>query len=1485
MARLRRGTLWTLGLVTGLLLLLVLALLFVTRTRPGVELAGEYVIDRLRGAINGELEVEAVRSRALLRDVTLRGVRITGPDGRLFLEADSARLSYRIRTFLAGDIGFDRLVLYRPAVHVERLPGQEEWNFQTIFPDDPDRVADNIVLIRDVTVRDGFVAIRLPWEPLAGPADTERLILEEVPGGTVRTVRFEQMEARLPRILWQAPEVDGRLLEISRLSGQAYLWTTPADVRQMRGTVTIRDSVVTFRTTEARVADSDLTAFGTMVLGETERIYDIQAQGDQLAFRDFQWLYPALPDEGGGAVRLRIQTRERGNILWLAENARLATPGTELAGSFGIVTGDTLYFTNVSLRASPLDLELVRRLLPMELPVEGLLIGTVEVEGPLSALRTRGDLRYRDLAGPAAESHIRWAGGFRAEPSFSFQRLDAQVRQLELAHVARFAPGLRLHGVATGQVRLNGDMGRGLEVGGHLALDHDELRSMVRGDGSLAIANGRSSVDLRFDAEPVALALLADQYPVLGRIVGEAVGPVRLTGSLDDLRVDADLRTPAGELRLDGRFALTTPLPAFEASGQVDGFRLHRFVDGIPETEVTGSFQIAGDHGRPETLNLRLAMDLTGGRIAGVELQRGVLRVAVADGLARIDSLALSAATATASARGTFGLVAGRSGSLEARFRAESLAPFEPLLRNGENGSDIAYDEARLGGTLSAYGTVSGSLARWDAWAEARARDLVYEGVAVRLAEADIERVGETVAIGLRADSLLAGRRLVPRLRASVRSAGRAGHVIVRADGIEGQRLDLDGDVRWEDGAVTIRLEELGVGTEDAWWQIADVAGARLGRAGLEVDELVMTRSPGDGRVRIAGVLPWRQPDAVITPDAALALDIERLPIGEVMRLTQGDTLLDGVLSARLRLAGTALAPVLDGSLSTATFRYGEAVLDSVGGRIGYRDRLLGGELAGWRDGQVILTANAAIPIELALTRRDDRLLEQDPYVQLHASDLPAGLIAYFLPDLRQVEGVIEGSVALVGLDRHPGGGPPAPRLEGELSLLRGAVLVEPLLVRYRDVSATARMGGGSVVDLDVDLRTDQGSAAVRGTLDLARPRDPGFDLTMAARRLDASGRRDVTAVADAEIRLGGHYRRPVITGNVRLLAGEMNLDEILRQYQIVQLDTTLFQLFDASTLTFRPRTVSPFLDNLVLRGLVVSSDRGFWLRSSELNVEVAGSLDVAFDRQLDDLRLTGTMEALRGGYQLQVLERLPARRFDIRSGTINFPGTPGIDPNLDITALYRVRRAQGDPLDVVATLTGTLQNPRIRLSSDSDPPVSETDIASFLLFGRSALELSQAESDVVASMREGMLGLARPVFLGLAATQLQQAAANLGLPVDYLALSAPEYGFGDYSQVMSVHGGLGVLQGTQLEAGFYAHPDVFVLGTFTPFARGLGTFAQTDALFHPRFGARVEWRFRPAWTWEFYWEDRYARTPSFTYDRIHDRPAVGVTIFRDWGY
>lgn len=373
--------------VAAVVALLVLALFLVlTRTQLGTERAGRLALNQVRGMIEGQLEVERISSGRLLRGVTLHGVTLRGHDDRPFLTADSARLTYRFRTFLRGSLVFDQLVLHSPDIIIERLPGQDEWNYQRIFPTDTaaDTTAVRVVLIEDLLVHDGRATIRTPWEPEGPvePADTARLILESFPGGIARSMRFEALNARLPRIVWEAPEEDTRLVEVGELSTVAYVWETPLHIEELRGVLTMRDSLLSFNAPHARLPSSRLALLGKVVVGEEENRYDIQIDGQEVAFADLQALYPDLPREGGGALQFRIQSLGPREILWLARDARLQTDGSVVRGSLGVVTGDSLYFTNVDLDASPLDVSLIQRLLPPDFPLEGLEVGTVEVEGP-----------------------------------------------------------------------------------------------------------------------------------------------------------------------------------------------------------------------------------------------------------------------------------------------------------------------------------------------------------------------------------------------------------------------------------------------------------------------------------------------------------------------------------------------------------------------------------------------------------------------------------------------------------------------------------------------------------------------------------------------------------------------------------------------------------------------------------------------------------------------------------------------------------------------------------------------------------------------------------------------------------------------------------------------------------------------------------------------------------------------------------------------
>ncbi|HUE77493.1 MAG TPA: translocation/assembly module TamB domain-containing protein [Longimicrobiales bacterium] len=1474
-------------LIGGAVLVALLVLLFVilTRTDFGVERAGTFAVDRLRASVNGELRVGSVTSRGLLRGVTLHDVAIDDEDGRPFLRADSARLAYHLLTILGGDIAFDRLILHAPEVYIEILPGQDEWNYERVFPGDTavsDTVgARTLVLIDDATLVDGLVVVRFPWEPdrPVTPADTARLILEPAPGGLVRVIRFENVDARIPRIVWESPDDDSKVIRIGELSARAYIWDTPADVRRLEGTVTIRDSLLSFEAPRVQLPSSEVTVVGRIIMGSDNRHYDIEAEGEDVSFSDMQWIYPSLPDEGGGALRFRIQTLDDDNILWLIHDARLRTGGSELAGSFGVVTGDTLYFANVDLEAAPLDLDLLRSLLPIEMPLDGLLIGTVEVEGPISALRTTGDLRYRRFAaGETTESAVRWTGMIRAREPYSVQGLDADLRRVDLGHLSTVLPALRLDGIVSGRVRADGSLAGGLRLAGDLRMDRDGTVSTVRGGGELAVGGNRSAFDLRFDAEPLGLDLLAAQFPALARLTGEARGPVVVSGSLDDLRVDADIVTPAGGVTLNGRFALAGPEPRYRAEGAVTDFQLDRVVDGIPQTTLTARFDLDGAGQRKEVVDGRLSLEIFAARVGGVAVHDGLIRLSAREGVAFVHSLELNTRVGGLSAEGSLGLVAGKSGELRFSAVADTLAPLELYLVPEPAVPDTAFfPPARLAGAVRADGVVRGSIDDWTVAGGATITNGVFGDLRARRVDGYAEWTpsdGHHLTLNGTVDSLAMGHRLVPAGSITGRYSAGTGSVELEATGPAAERLDLAGDFdRTADGA-SFTVDRLVLDTRAGRWELADTAAGRMGQGGMGVEPLVLSRDRDGARIEVRGVLPWRDSLDATPEDATFLARLENVRIGELLRLAQEDTIADGAVTGLLAVTGTALAPVIEGIMVTRGFRYGGASLDSVVADFRYGDRLLVGRVEAWRGDEDIIRGQGTLPLNLALTHVEDRRLDRPADIRLQAAGVPAGLATFLVPGFSRITGTLDGALTITGTTLDP-------QFDGELRVAEGSGFFEHSGVQYHDVAATARMRD---TDLQVagTLRTGSGAGEIRGTLDLARPGNPGFDLELVARQLDASRRRDLVAVADGRVRLRGSYSAPVVSGEVQFTDGQLDLGEIVRQYRIVQLEPWFYEVFDTTALTFRPSPETPFLANLRISGMTVTVDRDFWLRGPELNVEVAGAIGLEYDRRAEDLRLTGTLEAVRGTYDMRLVPQFPGRRFDIRDGTIEFVGTPGIDPNLAIAAEYRLRRPQGEPIDVVAEVAGTLQNPRVTLSSDTDLPISESDLASYILFGRSTSELSQAESDVLSSrvgvggaiLRQGVAGFVAPTVYGLASSGLQLGLQHL-LPVDYVALTAA-------GQDWELLNPATLVRDAQLEVGTYAYRDLFLVGSMRIPRAGLGV---GGAFGNPRFGVRAEWRFRPTWTSEFYIEDRFARTPSFGLEEIEGRTVWGLSLLREWGY
>lgn len=383
-------------LAAGTLVVLLLGagvVWYVTQTAGGRERILGLTLDRLGGGIAGELKVQRMEGN-LLTGAKLYGISLHGEDGEPFVLADSAYLDYDLRTLTTPRIRIQEAILYDPEIFVYQLPGDTLWNYQKLFPPGEKPGPTRYTLVDRAWVVGAEVRVQLPWEPEAATprarrrevaealADTSPLMVHRVPGGYLRTINLRGATGAFSGIRFAPGAESGSYFGIDSLAATVQFYRTPFRVRRLEGELQLVQDRVEFRAPVVRLPDSRLSTLGVIRFGERgeEPSYDVVFNSDSLALGDMRWLYPNFPRDATAAGSLLVETRPDGT-LFAGRDVRLRAPGTRAAGSFGMITGDTLRFVDVDLRADPLDVATLEQMLPDSLPVRGLRIGSVEIRG------------------------------------------------------------------------------------------------------------------------------------------------------------------------------------------------------------------------------------------------------------------------------------------------------------------------------------------------------------------------------------------------------------------------------------------------------------------------------------------------------------------------------------------------------------------------------------------------------------------------------------------------------------------------------------------------------------------------------------------------------------------------------------------------------------------------------------------------------------------------------------------------------------------------------------------------------------------------------------------------------------------------------------------------------------------------------------------------------------------------------------------------
>ena len=211
-------------------------------------------------------------------------------------------------------------------------------------------------------------------------------------------------------------------------------------------------------------------------------------------------------------------------------------------------------------------------------------------------------------------------------------------------------------------------------------------------------------------------------------------------------------------------------------------------------------------------------------------------------------------------------------------------------------------------------------------------------------------------------------------------------------------------------------------------------------------------------------------------------------------------------------------------------------------------------------------------------------------------------------------------------------------------------------------------------------------------------------------------------------------------------------------------------------------------------------------LRSRDADVKLTG--DVEIGGLFANPFVTGEIYAERGTFRVDL--GVLKRTFRVDSGIVRVDGDLKFDPaSLDIWSSYVVRAAEQEDKTIVAHLTGTSEQPSLKLSSnDLGSATSQTEIISYLVFGSPSFALdgqggrtaTAALAPSLGGVVEGFLGGAFPFFSSLQVATIAGTGQNLnpfdGLFNSFALIAGRQVGADGY---LGVSGG--VCRGSQLSS------------------------------------------------------------------------------------
>jgi autotransporter translocation and assembly factor TamB len=1480
--------------VAALIAIVIIGGIILNGTYYGRERVRRMALDAMRGLVQGEIVVGRIDGNLLDR-FDLVDVSITDREGRPFLVAERIRARLSLSALLSKRIVIRSVELVRPVVTVSKVPGGE-WNYEEIFaPTDTVKRTGGAgfgswVDLHGLTIRNGTLNVHQPYvsdervsQPVGDSAITStlaretRLRVERVGYGLRQTMEFRDINARIPRLVWAHPDSTAIAFRVAELSMEATPLQAPdMVVKEFEGDVRIVEDSVTLRDVELKLPQSSIE--GALTYHVSAGDVELDLKSDTLTFADIRTIYPELPDSGGGRLDLKATIRDTATSVYQFTNTRLRVGDTRIAGKLGMtVSSDNFALRETDLRLTRFTTQLVEDLVPgFRARIPGAFTGTAKVSGPPNAMKA-------DVTGTVdpdrhAPFTITARGGLGAGAYTTAENLRITGRGVPVSLAREFVEDVPLGGTVNVDAVVSGSTAS--RFTGAATVRHYEggNTSTLVAEGSVAPKDSMR-MDLKVRLTPISLELVQRFNPARD-LRGELRGTGEIKGTLSNLRSTMDLELPVGAIRLDGTFDVASAERRYQATVRLFGVDIQAVDPTLPQTALNGVATIDGRGTTFAAMDAAVTLRLRDFVFDSTRVAEAVAIASTRDGLLHVDSLRAQTSFGVVTANGTFGLIAGREGTLNygveltsvaglqrwidtrdttvvrarplARARAARRARLDSLRAAGDSTSIAAIVARRdatrrppvrlpdvfvtdsiardsLGGSLTVKGTLQGGVPRFSARGRADINHLVYDATEVGSGTVDFTWTDIRTPQGL-----LTAEAGVDSLRVSgfafdsthVKGTYRAGAGDVNLSIFPGDtavyQLRARYALRTNEGEVM--LQDVNLRFDSLTWRSTRESTISWKGLGLTIDslELLSDSQTERGRIFVNGEVPDRDP-------GRLEIRIDNLRLAPWVTLLQSTVPVDGIASFAADIEGTRSAPRITGTVALREHNYRTIPFPEIHSRFNYADRRLQftGDLRR-SAGTALATLKGDLPIDLSMADSIvNRKLPGQVSIELEGDSIPLGPLAEFVEEFSVVTGEGRGKVAMRGTWERL-------RYEGDVTLNIPRLGLRTPGVTLTNTIVRAHMYEDALV-IDSLVGHSGGVFRARGAILLGNFDRPVLDLDIVADETRVLDNYRGEVVVSSALALRGPVDTLAVGGTIDVVHGIIRIPDPEQFHLINTGDPTLFAVVDtalARALEIAPP--SPILQNANVN-VRLRVNRGTWARSSEANIEVYGDLAILRSTGDEDIQVTGALHSDYGDYELY------GRRFSVARGSARFTG-PMANPILQLTALHQVRQAGRAPFDIQVSIGGTLEQPNVSLSSQAQPTLTQSDLISFLAFGQSSTSLLQFEGSSVEG--GGMSGSSLAGNVASLATR-QLSSVALGALLTDLETNLSERTAFDVLNIRPADlppglslGALGtVARGTQIEVGKYLDRNTFFVGQFRP------TLAVPGATIERRFG--TQWKLR----------------------------------------